>query len=120
MSNWELIDANPYNGLKKYIGDNPDDPEGVLVRYEQDAAHTNAILDRNKSVANDSWNKKEDIWHAAHIPVGVMYKWKAEHGVNAWDYSICQETRRKVNLLLNSNEYRYLRVRHFMLDTKGN
>lgn len=115
MSNWELIDYNPDNGVRKYIGDNPDDPEGCLVRVEQDAAAIRQIIDRNKAVQNDNWNRKEDMWHAAHVPVGVMYEWKVKHGVDAWNYTTCEETKRKVNQLLNSNEYRYLRVRHFMI-----
>lgn len=115
MSNWELIDHNPHNGLKKYLGDNPDDPEGVLVRYEQDATAVDNILDRNKSVTTDHWDKRSDMWHAAHVPVGVMYEWKVKHNVDAWQYQVCTETKRKVNNLLNSNEYRYLRVRHFMI-----
>jgi hypothetical protein len=115
MSNWELIDHNPQTGLKKYIGDNPDDPEGCLVRYEQSAQAIQQILDRNKAVQNDSWDRKSDMWHAAHIPIGVMYEWKVKHGVDAWNYSSCEDTKRRVNALLNSNEYRYLRVRHFII-----
>lgn len=115
MSNWELIDYNPDTGMKKYLGDHPDDPDGVLVRYEQEAQAINNILDNNKRVATDSWNKKDDMWHAAHVPIGVMYEWKVKYGVDAWDYPNCPDVRKKVNALLNSNEYRYLRVRHFMI-----
>ena len=111
MSNWELIDYNPHNGLRKYLGDNPDDPDGVLVRYEQDASAVQEIIDRNKAVQADSWNKKDDMWHAAHVPVGVMYEWKVKHGVDAWDPNHAAGVRR----LLNSNEYRYLRVKNFIL-----
>jgi hypothetical protein len=115
MSNWELIDYNPHNGLRKYLGDNPDDEDGVLVRYEQEASAVQQIIDRNKAVQTDSWDRKADMWHAAHVPVGVMYEWKVKHGVDAWNYSSCDETKRKVNGLLNSNEYRYLRVRNFII-----
>jgi hypothetical protein len=120
MSNWELIDHNVHNGLRKYLGDNPDDPEGVLVRYEQDAASIKQIIDRNKAVQTDSWDKKSDMWHAAHIPIGVMFEWKKRYNVDAWQYSTCEETRTKVNRLLNDSEWRYLRVRNFIMDTKGN
>lgn len=112
MSNWELIDQNPHNGLRKYIGDNPDDPEGVLVRYEQDAE---PILDANKAAQNEHFDKRSDMWHAAHVPVGVMYEWLVKYKVDAWKYSSCEETRKKVNALLNSSDYRYLRVRNFII-----
>lgn len=113
--NWELIDYDPTTGLRKYVGDNPDDTEGVCVRYEQDAASLNQVIDRNKAVQTDSWDKRDDMWHAAHIPIGVMYDWKVNHGVDAWKYTTCEETRRKVNRLLNDPEWRYLRVRHFII-----
>jgi hypothetical protein len=115
MSNWELIDHNPYTGLSKYLGDNPDDAEGCAVRYTQDGAAIQAILDRNKSSQADPFNKSEDMWHAAHVPIGVMYEWKVKHGVDAWRYSACEETKKKVNALLNSSEYRYLRVKNFII-----
>lgn len=115
MSNWELIDHNRHTGLKKYIGDNPDDPEGVLVRYEQSAASIEAIIDANKAAQNEDFDKRSEIWHAGHVPVGVMYEWKVKHGVDCWKYSSCEETRRKVNALLNSSDYRYLRVRNFII-----
>jgi hypothetical protein len=115
MSDWELIDHNPHNGLKKYLGDNPDDPEGLLVRYEQDAASLKAILDANKSAQAESWDKRSEVWHAGHVPIGVMYEWKVKYGVDAWKYASCEETRRKVNRLLNDPDYRYLRVRNFII-----
>lgn len=115
MSNWEVLDHNPYNGLTKWLGDNPDDPEGVAVRYTQDAKAIAEILDRNKASQAEAFDKKQDMWHAAHIPVGVMYEWKVKHGVDAWRYASCEETKRKVNRLLNDPEWRYLRVRNFII-----
>jgi hypothetical protein len=109
MSNWELIDHDPYTGLKKYIGDNPDDPEGVLVRYEQDATSVQQIIDANKSSQNEAWDKKSDMWHAASIPIGVMFEWKKRYNIDAWNYASCEETRRKVNGLLNDAEWKYLK-----------
>jgi hypothetical protein len=116
--NWELIDFDPATGLKKYIGDNPDDSEGVCVRYEQDAASIKTVIDRNKESQATGFDKRSDFWHAAHIPIGVMYEWKVKHGVDAWKYSSCEETRRKVNRLLNDPDYRYLRVNNFIMETK--
>ena len=118
MYNWELIDFDRNTGLKKYIGDNPDDPYGVCVRYEQDAASIQQVIDRNKASQVEGWDKRSDLWHAAHIPIGVMYEWLTKHGVDAWKYTSCEETRRKVNRLLNDPDYRYLRCHNFIMDTK--
>jgi hypothetical protein len=114
--NWELIDSNPHTGLNKYIGDNPDDPEGVCVRYEQSAASIQRHLDQNALARNHlNTGRMGDMEHVASIPIGVMYEWKVKHGVDAWNYTSCEETRRKVNRLLNSSDYRYLKTRDIII-----
>jgi hypothetical protein len=117
MSNWELIDYNPDNGLKKYIGDNPDDPYGVLVRYSQDPRAIRKQIDENKLLANhvNTGKMNDTLNHVASIPVGVMYDWLVKYGVDAWKYSSCEDTRRRVDRLLNDPEYRYLKVRNIIL-----
>ena len=116
MSNWELIDHNPWNGLKKYIGDNPDDPEGVLVRYEQSAKAIQRTIDDNKIEANHvNTGKMGDMERVASIPIGVMFEWKQKYNVDAWKYSSCEETRRRVNRLLNDSDYRYLKCRNIII-----
>jgi hypothetical protein len=107
---WELIDHDPSTGLSKWLGYDADS-DSVLVAYDQDRAAQAAILDRNKAAQADSWDRRSDFWHAAHIPVGVMYEWKVRHGVDAWDPA----HRPGVMRLLNDPDYRYLRVRHFIL-----
>jgi hypothetical protein len=112
VSNWELIDYNRDTGLRKYIGDHPDDPTGVLVRYEQDARSIGAVLDRNKEAANHySIGRMSDNEKVAEIPVGVMYEWLVKHGVNAWNPA----HRDGVKRLLNSSDYRYLKCRDIII-----
>lgn len=116
MFNWELIDANPYTGLKKYIGDNPDDPYGVCVRYEQSGSVIEKQLDQNKILANHvNTGRMKEVNHVASIPVGVMYDWLTKYGIDTWKYSSCEDTRKRVNALLNSSDYRYLKVRNIIL-----
>jgi hypothetical protein len=116
MSNWELIDYNPATGLKKYVGDHPDDPEGVLVRYEQSGKHIQKHIDLNKIQQNHvNTGRMGDMERVASIPIGVMYEWKVKHNVDAWKYSSCEETRKRVNALLNSSDYRYLKTRDIII-----
>lgn len=69
-------------------------------------------LERNKQLAGiDGFGKGKDMWLAASIPVGVQYEWITKFGVNLWN----PEHTPKVRKLLNDPEYRYLRIRHFML-----
>ena len=69
-------------------------------------------LDRNKALQNeDGFGKGRDMWLAASIPIGVQYEWRVKHGVSLWDPNHKEAVRR----LLNSNEWRYLRCRHFVM-----
>lgn len=116
MSNWELIDFCPQTGLKKYLGDNPDDPDGVLVRYEQTAQSIQTILDRNRREEVDNQNSRMgDMEKVASIPVGVMYEWKRKYNVDAWAASYNPEQAARVKRLLNDPEWRYLKCRNIIL-----
>lgn len=111
MANWELIDFNPATGLRKYLGDHPDDPDGVLVRYEQDAKSIQSIVDRNKAAANDACGPMDDMTKAAEIPIGVMYEWLVKYGVDFWNPA----HRDGVKRLLNDPDYRYLKCRDIII-----
>lgn len=111
MSNWELIDFNADTGLKKYIGDHPDDPDGVLVRYEQDAKSIQSIIDRNKAAQIENTGRMGDVEKVAEIPIGVMYEWITKHGVDCWNPNHQEGVKR----LLNSSDYRYLKCRNVII-----
>lgn len=107
MSDWELLDACEHTGLKKLMR-YEHEGDTIQVKYEQDAA---PILDRNKEAQTESFDKRSDFWHAAHIPTIVMFEWLSKHGINCWNPAHKDGVKR----LLNSNEYRYLRVRNFII-----
>lgn len=107
---WELIDHCPDTGLQKWM-DYDQATDSILISYKQDKDAAQAILDYNKQMQAESFDKRSDWWHAAHIPVGVMYEWLTKYGVDAWN----PHHRDGVKKLLNSNEYRYLRVRNFIM-----
>ena len=110
MSDWELIDFDPGTGLRKWM--NYDEAaDEIQIAYDQDKIAEKAIIDSNKSAQAHAFDKSSDFWHAAHIPIGVMYEWKVKHGVDAWDPNHKQGVMR----LLNSSDYRYLRVRNFII-----
>jgi hypothetical protein len=111
MSNWELIDYNRDTGLKKYLGDHPDDPDGVLVRYEQDAKSIQQIIDRNKEAQTWNTGRMGDVEKVAEIPIGVMYEWITKHGVDCWNPNHQDGVKR----LLNSSDYRYLKCRDIII-----
>lgn len=107
---WELIDANRATGLRKWMNYD-DETDSVLISYEQDKSALGAILDRNKAAQADGFDRSSDMWHAAHIPIGVIYEWITKHGVDFYNPAHKDGVMR----LLNDPEYRYLRVNNFII-----
>lgn len=106
--NWEMIDA--YNGVRTYLGTGDED-DTVLVRKEFERTATNRLLDINKESQNTDFDKRQDMWHAAHVPTEVMYEWLTKYGVNAWRPDHIDAVKK----LLNSNEYRWCMVKNIIL-----
>lgn len=106
--NWELLDSE--NGVRTWLGTG-DEPDTVLVKREFSEAHCDALLDRNKALQNEDFDRKSEMWHAASIPLAVMYEWLTKYGVNAWNPAHSDGVKR----LLNSNEYRWCMVKNIIL-----
>jgi len=111
MAEWDLVDYNPHTGVRKWIAADQHEEDSVLVRTEYDPAHTQAILDQNKAMAADATGRMGDMALAARIPVQVMYEWLHKFGVNAWNPTHADGVKR----LLNSPDYRYLKVRNIII-----
>lgn len=80
--------------------------DGFLLRYEQDVE---PILDLNKakqSAGREYYARDKDLWRVASIPVVVQMEWMTKFGVDVLD----EEHWPRVQKLLNSNEYRYLKT----------
>ena len=108
MANERIFDFDPETGLKTWFSANEEDGGTWQFRYEQDAS---PILDMNKESQAEGFDKRSDMWHAAKIPAVVLMEWLTKHGVRYWDKNHSAGVKR----LLNSDEYRHLRVRHFIL-----
>lgn len=102
MSRWEVIDDGSWNGLKKSIRSNPDDPDAVQVLYEDVSG--GAIIEENKRAETHKVSK--DLWHVGHIPASVGLKWLAEEGVDVWSSN--PEMKRRVMRKLMDSDYRHL------------
>lgn len=102
----QLFDYDPLTGMREWFSTDQDG--NSFIRYEQDAA---PILDYNKEMQADGFDKRADYWHAAKIPAIVIMEWLTKYGVNIYDKNHSDGVKR----LLNSDEYRYLRVNHFIM-----
>lgn len=103
-----LLDFDPLTGTKTYFSSSDEEGGTWRLRYEQDAS---PILDRNKESQSESFDKRSEMWHAASVPTAVMYEWLVKHGVNMFDKNHAEGVKR----LLNSDEYRWCRIKHFQL-----
>ncbi len=102
-----LFDYDPLSGTKTWFSTS-DDGDTWNFRREQDVE---AILDRNKASQAAGFDKRENTWHAAHIPTNIIYEWLTKHGVDLFNPG----HQDGVAKLLNDPDYRYLRVNHFIL-----
>lgn len=107
MPDWELIDHDPARGVRKFIAAG-DAPDSVMVRTEID---DRAVIERNKGLQNESFDRRSEMWHAASIPTSVMYEWLTRFGVNAWNPGHADAVRK----LLNSSDYRWCKVKQIIL-----
>lgn len=108
MLDERLLDYDPSTGMKTWFSSSDDDGGTWNLRYEQDAS---SLLDRNKESQAEDFDRRSDMWHAASIPNVVLMEWITKHGVRYWDKNHAQGVKR----LLNSDEYRHLRVKHFIM-----
>jgi hypothetical protein len=111
MPQWELIDHNPMLGVRKYIAADEHEEDAVLVKTEFDRDHCLSLIDQNKAMANDASGPMGDMALAARIPISVMFEWRDKFGVSAWNPA----HRDGVKRLLNSPDYRYLKVRNIII-----
>ena len=107
MPDWELIDHDPARGVKKFIAAG-ETPDSVTLRTEID---DRAVIERNKALQNDAFDRRAEMWHAASIPTSVMYEWLTRFGVNAWN----PDHAGAVKKLLNSSDYRWCKVKQIIL-----
>lgn len=107
MPDEKLLGYDPATGMKEWFSSD-DDGDTWRIRYEQDVS---PLLDANKEAQAESWDRRSEMWHAASIPNVVLMEWVTKHGIQYWNPNHKDGVKR----LLNSDEYRYLRVREFII-----
>jgi hypothetical protein len=89
----------------------PQNDGTFLIEYSEDVEphleHNKALISSEDKYAR----RKSELWHAAHIPTSVIYKWLCEDGIDVFN----PEHEDAVNKKLNSNEWRYLKTSEIIL-----
>lgn len=107
QSKWELLEDGSFNGVAKYIRSVGEDE----VEIKHEFHNVSNFIDRNKDMQNDDFDRRSDFWHAASIPVTVIYEWIHKYGVNAYNPDHVDGVKK----LLNSSDYRYLKVKNIII-----
>ena len=76
-----LLDHDPISGMTEWISTDEETGE-TFIRYEQDVS---PILDYNKEMQAESFDKRSDMWHAAKVPNVVAMEWLTKYGVQMWN-----------------------------------
>ena len=102
-----LLDYDPVTGLKTFhTYDETEDK--TFISYEEDVE---GLLDRNKAMQADATGPMGDGVHVASIPPTVQMQWMIKYGVDLMNKDHMPAVKR----LLNSSEWRYLKVRNIIL-----
>jgi hypothetical protein len=102
VSAWEVIDDGKWNGLRKLLRSDPNDPDTVQVMYEDVSG--GAVVEENKRAETHKVDK--DLWHVGHIPASVGMKWIVDEGIDMWSGD--PDMKRRVLRKLMDSDYRHL------------
>ena len=102
MSDWEVIDDGSWNGLRKLLRSDPNDPDAVQVKYQDVSG--GAIIEENKRA--ETHKVEKDMWLVGRIPASVGMKWLVEEGIDMWSQD--PEMRSRVKKKLMDPDWRYL------------
>lgn len=110
MSDKRLFGTDPLSGAVETF-EYDEDTDTTIIHRREDIT---ASLEANKRMQNsgsDGYTPSRDMVLQASIPVGIIFEWLTKYGVNFWDKNDMPAVKR----LLNSNEYRYLRVNKLII-----
>lgn len=101
-----LIDYDAFTGMETLFHYDEMTDE-TIIESRQDVS---GQLEVAKSLkADDDYSKagiKNDMWHYAHIPNGIIEKWRVEKGIDVFK----DEDKKAVFKLLNDPEYSLLKT----------
>ena len=103
----ELLDYDPLTGIREFF--EWDEHGNEYITEEIDRSLTKQVIDQNKRIEGTGMGK--DMRLAASIPPEVQYEWLDKFGIEFWNPAHKEGVKR----LLNSSDYRYLRVNHFIM-----
>lgn len=84
------------------------DPVTGEIQLKTTYADAQNVTDRNAELRKVGHGNGKDMKLAASIPLSLVFKWKAEQGVDVFSSDPAQK--KKARQLLNDHQYKMLRV----------
>lgn len=106
----ELVDFNPMTGRTTYVEVCPHTGD-IITRDFYDKSYSKAAVESAKALAEVQPDRCGDMAMVATIPVEVQLEWLDKFGI----WYLNPDHADGVKRLLNSNEYRYLRVKNIIV-----
>jgi hypothetical protein len=108
-NDWRFLSRDPLTGAVEHFKYDESEDRCIIRR----TVDHEPIIEANKRLANewDGWNRDKSMRLAARITPEIQLEWLQKYGIRAWD----KNHKKAVLRLLNSNEYRYLRIGHFII-----
>ena len=111
-NSWRFLSRDPATGAVEHYKYDPDGDRCIIRRTVDHAP----LIEANKRLASSwdgMWNHRDRSMRlAARIHAGDLnFEWLQKYGIRSWD----KNHRKAVLRLLNSNEYRYLRIGNFII-----
>lgn len=104
VGDWRSLGV-AWDGTEQFHRTDPVTGEMQLKTVYPDVAK---VTDRNAELRKVGHGNGKDMKLAASIPLSLVFKWRAEHGVDI--FSNDPEHKKKARALLNDHNYHMLRV----------
>jgi hypothetical protein len=108
-TDWRFLSRDPLSGAVEHFKYDAGEDRCIIRR----TVDHEPLIEANKRLASswDGWNRDRSMRLAARITPEIQLEWLQKYGIRSWD----KNHRKAVLRLLNSNEYRYLRIGNFII-----
>lgn len=100
---WQSL-GKDWDGTEQFLTTDADGKTHLKTTY----GDTKTVTDRNAQLRTMGHGNGKDMKLAASIPLSLIFKWRAEHGVDV--FSSDPWHKKKTRALLNDHQFKLLRV----------
>jgi hypothetical protein len=88
-----LLSTDPLTGITQHFHVDKD-TGAITIETNQDIT---AIVERNKALQNEQFDKRSEMWPVATVPMTILIKWANEAGVEMNSKAFGEVVKKKLN-----------------------